>query len=129
MHLEIVTPNGKVLDSKVESVTAPGVSGRFQLLNNHADMVSGLEIGSIKIEIDGSEETYSCSGGILEICKNSVSVLTESAEKVSEIDLDRAKRAKQRAEDRIKSNAKDVDGIRAKAALFRSVNRIKLVSK
>lgn len=126
MHLEIVTPNGKVLESEIESVIAPGVSGRFQLLNNHADMVSGLEIGALKIVSEGKESVYTCNGGVLEIISNTVSILTEASESTDSIDIARAEEAKKRAEERLTSAGKEIDHERAKIALTRAMNRINL---
>lgn len=124
MHLEIVTPNGKVFESDVDSVMAPGVSGRFQLLNNHADLVSGLEIGMLKISMNGKDDHYTCNGGVLEIVTNKVSILTEASEHADSIDKARAEASKKRAEDRLAQSAKEVDHKRAKIALTRAINRI-----
>jgi len=124
MHLEIVTPSGKVFESDVESVMAPGISGRFQLLNNHADMVSGLDIGMLRIVENGKEDAYTCNGGVLEILENKVSILTEASEHVDSIDSSRAEASKVRAEERLTQSTKEVDHKRAKIALVRAINRI-----
>jgi len=129
MHLEIVTPNGKILEKEIESVIAPGVAGRFQLLNNHADMVSGLEIGVIKISADGTEDYFSCNGGVLEIASNKVSVLTEASEHAESIDVARAEAAKKRAEERLANTANHIDHERARLALYKAMNRISIAKQ
>jgi F-type H+-transporting ATPase subunit epsilon len=79
LHLEIVSPEKKVFEGDVTAVTAPGVLGEFQVLYNHAPLVSTLEKGRIKIIFENeSEKLYNTSGGLLEVRNNKVSILAES---------------------------------------------------
>ena len=126
MILEIITPNGKVFESEIKSVTAPGLAGQFQVLNNHADLLAGLDVGAIKIvKLDGTE-LFTCNGGVCEVNHNKVSILTESSENAKNIDKARAEKSKLRAEDRLANRTRDLDYERAKLALQRAVNRMKI---
>mgnify|MGYP005841931779 CR=1 FL=1 len=127
LFLDIVTPSKSVFKGTVKSITVPGSKGRFQVLINHAPIISTFEIGMIKIDLpDGTSDYYSTGGGTIEVLNNNITVLADSIELVSEIDVDRALKAKQRAEERLtKRNIdKDIDVQRAEAALARAINRI-----
>ncbi len=126
INLEIVTPTGSALSTKVESVTIPGTLGQFQILYNHAPLLSSFEIGVIKIKENGVEKKYATSGGTVEVKKNHVIVLAETFESEDEIDVDRAKKAYERAKERLEKKDKNIDIARAEAALARAMNRLKL---
>ncbi len=126
IHLEIVTPTGSALDSHVESVTIPGTLGNFQVLYNHAPLLSSFEIGVIKIKENGNEKRYATSGGTVEVKKNHVIVLAETCESEDEIDVDRAMAAYKRAKERLEKRDEKIDIARAQAALARAINRLKL---
>lgn len=128
LHLEIVTPSRPILDEEVVSVSVPGELGGFQVLYNHAPILSTLSIGVMKIQFtDGSAKRYAVSGGTIDVQHNHVVVLAESAESEDEIDVDRAKAALERAKKRLEEkNKENVDAMRAHAALSRALNRLKL---
>lgn len=79
MNLEIVTPDAKVYEGEVTSVALPGIDGSFQILNNHAPIVSALGTGKMTV-VDAANETqeYNISGGVVEMNNNKVIVLAES---------------------------------------------------
>ena len=126
LDLDIISPEKKVYSGKIKSVTIPGTKGNFQVLHNHAPLISTIEIGIIKLLLeDGSMLVFTTSGGSAEVLNNKVLILSDTVESVESIDIERAKKAKERAEDRLKNKegiVVDVD--RAKAALARSLNRI-----
>jgi len=123
-QLEIVTPERVVFKDEATSVSAPGVMGGFQVLHNHAPLLSSLEIGAVKVKNkQGKDTVYATSGGFVEVRNNNVVVLVESAEAAGEIDLDRAKSAEERAKERLHSKDPSVDNSRAEAALMRALNR------
>ncbi len=124
LHLEIVTPFGTVLDEPVESCTLPGQQGSFQVLKNHASIVSNVDIGLIKIERDAKKELFATSGGFCEVKDNVIRIIVESAEKADKIDVQRAQVAKERAEKRLKEKKEEVDMLRAELALKRALNRL-----
>jgi F-type H+-transporting ATPase subunit epsilon len=131
IYLEIISPSKIVFQGQVSSITVPGTSGNFQILKNHAPLVSTLEIGELKIMINDKYEYYAISGGTIEIFDNKVLILAQSVENVSDIDLDRAIKSKTRAEERLarKNLDKEIDVLRAEASLMRAINRIKLKEK
>ena len=125
--LEIVTPRKVVFKGEATSLSAPGTQGNFQVLYNHAPLLSSLEIGKLKVkDKQGMDSSYSTSGGFVEVKKNHVVVIVETAELAKEIDIGRAKSAKQRAEERLHLKQKDIDIERARLALLRSLNRLRI---
>lgn len=130
LNLEIISPGKNVYSGNVTSVSAPGVLGEFQVLFNHAALVSNLEVGIIKIVDDKQFEiNYSISGGILEIRKNNVNILVETIESKEEIDVERAKKSIERANDRIAAHEKGFDRERALFSIRRAKNRLKLAGE
>lgn len=124
-EVQILTPDGPVFNGHVESIKLPGTEGNFQVLYNHASLMSGLEIGIVTINEGGNKSTsIAVSAGFVEVNDNKVVVLAESAERKEQIDIQRAIESKQRAEERLKADNVDVG--RAEAALLRAINRIKL---
>lgn len=77
MHLEIITPDKKLFSGEVTSVQVPGMSGQFQVLNNHAPIISTLMKGKVKIKSAKGEEIFEVNGGVIEVLKNNVIVLAE----------------------------------------------------
>ena len=130
LNLEIITPEKPIFRDQIDAVTIPGTQGSFQILKNHAPIISSFEIGIIKVRKSDLETYYATSGGTVEVNKNNVLVLADSIEKVSDIDQDRAEQAKQRAEERLrKKHEENIDEVRAKAALNRALNRLSAVKK
>ena len=125
--LEIVTPKKVVFKGEVESFSAPGVLGSFQVLYNHAPLLSAIKIGESKLTLaDGLEKSIASSAGFVEVRKNHVVMLAESAELAGDIDAERAKAAEQRARKRLDEKKEDIDFDRAQAALHRALNRLKI---
>ncbi len=77
MTLEILTPDKKVFEGEVTSVTVPGTMGSFQILRDHAPIISTLEDGPVIIKTKASEETFTIKGGVVEVLKNKIIVLAE----------------------------------------------------
>jgi len=97
-YLEVLTPSSKIFEGQVLSVTLSGTMGEFQILYDHAPMISTLEIGRMKIRTkDQGEIVYSISNGVAEVMKNKVLVLVRSIEDIRDIDLARAEKALDRA--------------------------------
>ncbi len=125
LHLEIVTPFGKTFSEEVVSCVVPGVKGQFQILTNHAAVISNITIGAIKIETSAKDKVFiATSGGFCEVRNNAIKIIVESAEKSEEIDIGRALKSKERAEERLKTKSDKNDDLRAKLALTRAINRI-----
>jgi len=130
LNLEIITPEKPIFKDQIEAVTIPGTLGSFQILKNHAPLISTFEIGIIKVKKDSAETYYSTFGGTVEVNKNQVLVLADSIENINDINVDRAEQAKKRAEERLqKKHEENIDEARAKAALNRALNRLNAVKK
>jgi F-type H+-transporting ATPase subunit epsilon len=129
--VEIITPNKIGYRGEVSSITVPGTKGNFQILYNHAPIISSLEIGEIIIEANDSEKEYfATSGGTIEVVNNKVIVLAETFERTKDIDVNRAEEAKVRAEERLKKKREEnIDELRAELALKRAINRLSSVKK
>lgn len=130
--LEIVTPDRVVVSEEVDIVTAPGVEGEFGVLANHAPMIAAVKIGPLHYRVGDKEEWVALSGGFCEVSKNKITFLVEAAEKSYEIDVERALKAKERAEKRIQAylaKAEEVDYARARAALQRALTRLLVAEK
>lgn len=129
--LEIVTPERKVYAEQVNMLVAKGVEGELGILPNHIPLVTPLKISSITVKKQGSkDEIIAVNGGFMEVRKDKVVILAESAELPEQIDVDRARAAKERAEKRLAENKQDnVDFKRAEASLQRALNRISVSGK
>jgi len=122
--LEIVTPERKVYAQEVNMVSVKGADGELGILPNHIPLVTPLRIAPVIVKKDGVTEKIAVAGGFIEIRKDKVVILAESAELASDIDVTRAEAAKKRAEDRLVAKQSEVDHVRAELALQRALNRI-----
>ena len=124
LRLDIVTPDKIVLQQEVDYVGVAGVEGEFGVLPGHAPMLSALKIGSLFYRKAEKTEYVFVSGGFAQVSDNKVTVLAESAELASDIDINRAEQAKSRAEKRLADPQPDTDVARATLALARAIARI-----
>ncbi|PLX48561.1 MAG: F0F1 ATP synthase subunit epsilon [Desulfobulbaceae bacterium] len=132
IELEVVTPSGPVVSENVDIVTAPGYAGVFGVLANHAPFLSTIKIGELAYKKDGKEFSLMVSGGFCEVSTNKITFIVESCEQGSDIDVDRALRAKERAEKRLaqsKGQQEKVNEARAQAALQRALARVRVAEK
>lgn len=124
---QILTPEGSLFDGEVTGVKLPGTMGSFEVKSLHADIISTLDIGHILVrKADGEDLVFAVSGGFVEVHNNTLTLLAEAAEPVAEIDVERAEAARERARERLASGDKNIDKERARKALARAENRIKL---
>jgi len=129
IRLEVVTPNGAVVSEDVDIVNAPGYGGDFGVLANHAPFLSTIRTGLLTYEQGKKRETLMISSGFCECSNNKITFLVESAEFGRQIDVDRAMKAKERAEQRLAKVTQHDDLInktRAEAALQRALARMKV---
>ncbi|MGX8796376.1 F0F1 ATP synthase subunit epsilon [Fusibacter sp. JL298sf-3] len=126
--LEVVTPDRVMYSDETPMVIVRTTEGDTGILYDHEPLVAPLKIGSLRVKDDsGNFKWAACSSGFVTVDQSGVKVIVDSAEWVDEIDLERALRAKERAEQRIrKESPKEVDLLRARAALERAINRIRL---
>jgi F-type H+-transporting ATPase subunit epsilon len=125
--LDIVTLKKVAFSEAIKSVNAPGTEGYFSILVNHTPFVSSLKAGIIKVTRENEEtSTFSMSGGFLMTDGKKVILLADAVERPEEIDVSRAQAAKERAEKRIAERTPDVNIDRARLALLRALNRLKV---
>ena len=124
LKLNIVTPNRNFYNGDVNMIIVKTVDGEIGILPNHLPLVSILDIGMIDIKNDSEEKSATINMGFIQVVDNEVSIFTDSAEWHDEIDIDRAREAKERAERRLKEKADELDIDRAELALRRAINRI-----
>jgi F-type H+-transporting ATPase subunit epsilon len=130
MKLEIVTPYKKVVDMEVEEVTATGKLGEFGVLPGHAPFLTSLRIGELAYKYGGKVEHMALNWGYFEIKDDKIIVLVETAEAAEEIDLERAKAALGRAEEKLKHlTAEDKQFKVYEAALERAMIRVQVAGK
>ena len=125
-QLDIVTPTHVISEGQVEYLRAPSTDGLFGVQGGHATATILLDIGEIKVTKEGKEFYYATNGGFADVRPESVMLLVETAEKVSDIDKDRAEKAIKRAKGKLKDNEADLT--RAKDAITRARNRLKIIS-
>lgn len=125
LTIEVVTPERVVYSGEATMVIARGVEGDVGILPNHMPLVTPLKIAPVRIKTVGDKETViAVSGGFMEVRGTQVSVLAESAELPEDIDVERAKAAKARAEQRLNEKHPDLDHRRAERALQRAISRL-----
>ena len=128
--LEVVTPDRKVLSAEADVVVCPGVEGQFGVLFGHIPFLSALEIGEMYYRDGAKTEHVSVSGGFAEISGNKVTIVVEAAELGREIDIERARRAMERAEKRLAAaRTAEIDYTRAEAAMQRALLRMKVAGR
>jgi F-type H+-transporting ATPase subunit epsilon len=130
LQLEVVTPDRLVVSETVDIVMAMGALGEFGILANHVPFLTPLQAGELRFRKDNQLEYLAVTGGFAEVSNNKVTILAEAAEKAREIDTDRAKRAKERAEKRLaQAKTEAIDYLRAEGALRRALVRIRVAEK
>jgi len=128
-QLEIVTPEKKVVDTSAAEVQIPGKDGYLGVLPGHAPLITELGVGEISFHEGATEQRLAVAWGFAEVLPDKVTILAESAERPSEIDVDRARKAKERAEQRLAGGDSTVDVERALDSLQRAVSRLEVAAK
>jgi F-type H+-transporting ATPase subunit epsilon len=124
---EILTLQKLFLREEIRFVIAPGQEGVFEILAHHAPFVFALKPGPLRMRLlDGQEQYVAVGSGFLVVQKERTTVLTRSAERPEEIDVERARRAKERAEQRLQQKSADFEIARAEASLQRALARLKV---
>lgn len=124
IKVNIVTPDGPVVESEANMIIATTESGELGILPGHIAMVAPLQIGGLRIKKDNATEVVAVHGGFLEVRPDVVTILAQSAETAATIDLARAKHAAKRAEVELQAN-KDAESFRrAELDLKRAIARI-----
>lgn len=130
LRLEIVTPDQVVLSTDVDYVGAPGVDGEFGVLAGHIPLLTALSIGTLLYRKGNDEDLVFVAGGFAEVANNKITILAQAAELAENIDIERAERAKARAEERLSKKQQDgIDIARAELALKRAVMRLNIAKQ
>jgi F-type H+-transporting ATPase subunit epsilon len=123
-QLEIVTPEKKVVETAAQEMQIPGKNGYLGVLPGHAPLITELAVGEITFRENATEQHLAVAWGFAEVLPDKVTILAETAERPSEIDVERARKAKERAESRLMSGDTTVDVERALDALSRANARL-----
>ncbi len=130
LKFELVTPQRKVVSEEVDEITATGTLGEFGVLPAHAPFLTSLKIGELSYKKGGVNKFLAVSNGYFEVVNDQVTVLVDSAEYAEEIDLERAKKAMARSEEKLKALAPDeTDYAAMEAALQRALIRMQVAAK
>ncbi|MGB9664727.1 MAG: ATP synthase F1 subunit epsilon [Ignavibacteria bacterium] len=124
LYLEIVTPSKIIFSGYVKSVTVPGEIGSFQILYNHAPIISNLTIGELKvIDENRNADYYAMSGGFVMVLKNRVTVISDSLQKANEIDVNKVKdeMIKTKNELRTRRKTENVEELERKLAQLKNL--------
>lgn len=128
-RLVIVSPRGCYFDEEVDSLTIKLSSGYRTILAKHAPLVGAISYAPMHIVKNGKTTYYALHGGAINITNEKVTLMVNAVERQDKIDLERAKRAKERAEERLKNRGDDIDVKRAQLALYRALSRIDTVNQ
>ena len=123
--LEIVTPQGLVFSGHVDEITAAGTEGEFGVLPGHAHFITTLKVGMLTCKNEDQASYFFLNKGYAEVGPDKVTILADSAERSTEIDVERAKAAMKRAEERLRQ-AETIDVARATSALERATIRVQV---
>ncbi len=128
-HLRIVTPTQQVVREETEEMQVPGKEGYLGILAGHAPLLSELKIGEITYRQGRELRRLAVSWGFVEVLPEQVTVLAETAEKSSDIDVSRAQASKERAERRLSNPDPDTDMNRTTVALHKALSRLQVASR
>lgn len=129
LNLQIISPTRVFFNEAVDMVEMKTTEGEIGVLAGHIPLTTILEPGVLRIKTDGNVREAALHDGFVQIQKDKVTVLAESCEWPDEIDANRARKAKERAERRLTSGSKEVDMVRAELALKKALIRIDLAGK
>ncbi|WP_078556131.1 F0F1 ATP synthase subunit epsilon [Bacillus alkalicellulosilyticus] len=130
MQANVVTPDGTVFDGDVEMVSVRAQSGELGILPGHIPLVAPLTVGAVRLKKDNKVQRVAVSGGFIEVRPDKVTILAETAELPTDIDVARARAAKERAERRMAEAKQDeIDFKRAQLALRKAITRLEVAGK
>jgi F-type H+-transporting ATPase subunit epsilon len=129
LALEIVTPDRAIVHEKVDEVEIPGADGYFGVLPGHTPMLALLAVGQLWYRKAAEKTHLSIGTGVVEVMPDRVIIIARTAERPEEIDLERAKAALQRAEQRLAAHTRDLDLERAHLALLKAMTRINVATR
>ncbi len=129
LQLEIVTPERLVEKDTIEEIQIPGKNGYLGILPGHAPLITELGVGEITYKADGMQYHVAVAWGFAEVLPDKVTILAETAERAEDIDVERARKARERAEERLRSAGGEIDYQRALVSLDRANARLDVAAK
>ena len=129
IDLTIVTPERSVVREQVDELQIPGAEGYLGILPGHAPLITELAVGEITYRSGQTTGRVAVAWGFAEVLPDKVTILAETAEKAEEIDIARAKKSRQRAEERLTKGGSQTDYARCQVALQRAETRLQVASK
>ena len=130
MQLDIVSAETEIFSGEVSVIVAPAAMGEVGIHPKHTPMVTRLKPGEVKIEVEGQEDQYIyVSGGILEVQPDVVTILSDTAIRADDLDEERAKEAKRRAEEALADQQSDMDSAKALAELAEAAAQLRMLDR
>ena len=129
LHLKIITPQKILVDEYVDEIYSKSIDGEFGILAHHVSYMTDLAIGVTEYKKDNKKEFVSTIGGVIQVKDNVVIILSDTAEIGDEIDIPRARAAKERAEARLGTGVSDIDTNRVQISLARAIARMCAAAK
>jgi F-type H+-transporting ATPase subunit epsilon len=129
LHLQIITPDKKLVDEETDQVQIPGKSGYLGILPGHAPLITELAIGEISYNVRGSMQYIAVSWGFAEVLANRVTILADTAERAEDINVKRAEEARAKAQELLRNPTPDMDYDEVNHALRRAEVRLEVAGK
>jgi F-type H+-transporting ATPase subunit epsilon len=129
IKLTVVTPERSLVSEDVDEIQLPGANGYLGVLPGHAPLFTELKVGELSYRKGSTWTSLAVDSGFAEVINDQVRVLAETAERAADIDVERATKAKQRAEERINKGGSDIDYDLERAALDRALIRLQVARK
>ncbi len=125
IQLDVVTPQKLAYSEQVDLIEGPAIDGLIGILPDHAPLVTAMQIGVVRVVKDGEEIQIAISEGFMEVQPDRINLVVRTAELPEEIDIDRAKSARDRAEEKLEKDKDNIDFAKAEAAYDRALARLK----
>jgi F-type H+-transporting ATPase subunit epsilon len=129
IKIDIVSAEGEILAGTADMVFAPAEQGEVGIAPRHAPLITRLKAGEVRVQKDGTEQSYFVSGGILEVQPHAVTVLADTAIRAKDLDEAAALEAKKRAEEALASQKTDFDVAKAQAELVEAAARLQMIQR
>ncbi len=129
LHLQIVTPDKRLVREDADQVQMPGKSGYLGILPGHAPLITELTSGELSYIQGGTTQYIAVSWGFAEVLPDKVTILADAAERAEDIDVKRAQEAKSRAEQELREGSPEMDYDAVNLALRRAEVRLEVASK
>ena len=129
IHLKVITHEKVIYEQDIDELYVKSKDGELGILKDHQPLICSLDIGVTKAVIGSEYQCIATVGGILQFSDNQATILTDNAELDCDIDVARARQAKERAEQRLRAKDDNIDMARAQIALSKAIARIKASNK